>query len=34
MVTNPGQWIDDFAAAGASGVTVHVEVDGALTASV
>jgi pentose-5-phosphate-3-epimerase len=25
MVTNPEQWIPDFAKAGASGVTVHIE---------
>lgn len=25
MVSNPGQWIDDLAAAGASGVTFHLE---------
>ena len=25
MVTDPGQWVDDFAAAGASGFTFHLE---------
>ena len=25
MVSNPAQWVDDFAAAGTSGLTFHVE---------
>ena len=25
MVTNPNQWIDEFAAAGASSITFHIE---------
>lgn len=32
MVTNPEKWVDDFAEAGASGFTFHVEVDGAFGA--
>ena len=29
MVTHPMQWVDDFAAAGASGFTFHIEAVGA-----
>ena len=33
MVTSPAQWLDDFADAGASGFTFHIEAVGALAAS-
>merc|ERR1719378_302110 len=33
MVSEPGKWVDDFAAAGADGLTFHIEVAGDAEAS-